>query len=81
MNVKIYKEAVPSFDAAVIPFSDEQLLNTELPEVISGPVKAALSAGKLAAACGSVYDPGFTGRWKLHQPGGVPGLCKGIKAL
>lgn len=51
MNVKIYKEAVPSFDAAVIPFSDEQLLNTELPEVISGPVKAALSAGKLAAAC------------------------------
>ena len=56
MNVKIYKEAVPSFDAAVIPFSDDQLLNTELPEVISGPVKAALSAGKLAAACGSVYD-------------------------
>lgn len=56
MNVKIYKEAVPSFDAAVIPFSDEQLLSTELPEVISGPVKAALSAGKLAAACGSVYD-------------------------
>ena len=53
MNVKIYKEAVPSFDAAVIPFSDDQLLNTELPEVISGPVKAALSAGKLAAACGS----------------------------
>lgn len=41
MNVKIYKEAVPSFDAAVIPFSDDQLLNTELPEVISGPVKAA----------------------------------------
>ena len=38
MNVKIYKEAVPSFDAAVIPFSDEQLLSTELPEVISGPV-------------------------------------------
>ena len=37
MNVKIYKEAVPSFDAAVIPFSDEQLLSTELPEVISVP--------------------------------------------
>ena len=94
MNVKIYKEAVPSFDAAVIPFSDEQLLSTELPEVISGPVKAALSAGKLAAACGSVYDLNLyldgsfkkvvlvsLGDGSFHQPGGVPGLCKGIKAL
>ena len=44
MNVKIYKEAVPSFDAAVIPFSDEQLLSTEN------------ERGKMKKLCAKKYD-------------------------
>lgn len=56
MRVKIYKEAVSSFDAAVIPFAEEQVLTVALPEEISAPVKAALSKGSLKASCGSVYD-------------------------
>ena len=52
MRVKIYKEAVASFDAAVIPFAEERVLTVALPEEISAPVKAALSKGSLKASCG-----------------------------
>lgn len=68
MKLTVKNDASREFDALIIPFTDELSLTAAFPEENSAvlqAVKDALAAGKLKAACGSLYSMNVyeDGRW------------------
>lgn len=56
MNIIIKKELTPSYDAVILPFSEELELAVALPESLDSAVRAALAKGALAKKCGEIYS-------------------------